>query len=237
MFSYYLVMLIIIVLTILFGSFSLVSSLFDRKGKLQHLCARYWGRSILKLTGIHTEISGLQNLSAANPVILMSNHQSLYDILVLLSSLPLQFAFLAKESLFKIPILGWHMSRAGYIPIDRGNSRDGVRSLLEGVKKIQAGTSVVIFPEGTRSLDSKVALFRMGGFVMAIKSGVPIIPITINGTGKVVKKGGKKFSPHKIKVIIDSPIETKNYSVKEKESLAEKVRQVIVKNWHAELNL
>ena len=142
MFLYYLAMLIIIVLVIVFGSLSLVSSLFDEKGKLQHLCARYWGRSILKLTGIRVEINGLHHLSAADPVILMSNHQSLYDILVLLSSLPIQFAFLAKESLFKIPILGWHMSRAGYIPIDRGSSRDGVRSLLEGVKKIQAGTSV-----------------------------------------------------------------------------------------------
>ena len=237
MFLYYMAMLVIVVLTIFFGSLSLVSSLFDEKGKLQHLCARYWGRSILKLTGIRVEINGLHHLSAADPVILMSNHQSLYDILVLLSSLPIQFAFLAKESLFKIPILGWHMSRAGYIPIDRGSSRDGVRSLLEGVKKIQAGTSVLIFPEGTRSLDSKVAPFRLGGFVMAIKSGVPIIPVTINGTGRVVKKRGRKFSPQKIKVIIDSPIETKSYSVKEKESLAEKVRQVIVKNWHAELNL
>ena len=82
-----------------------------------------------------------------------------------------------------------------------------------------------------------MAPFRLGGFVMAIKSGVPIIPVTINGTGRVVKKRGRKFSPQKIKVIIDSPIETKSYSVKEKESLAEKVRQVIVKNWHAELNL
>lgn len=237
MFLYYFAMLIIIFLTIIFGTLSLTSSLFDKKGKLQHLCARYWGRSILKLTGITIEIEGLENLACRGPVILMSNHQSLYDILVLLSSIPLQFGFLAKESLFKIPILGWHMSRAGYIPIDRSDSRDGVRSLLEGVQKIKRGKSVVIFPEGTRSLDNKIGSFKLGGFVMAIKAGIPIIPITINGSGKVIQKGEKRFSPNTIKLIIGSPVITETYTSKEKKVLADEIKERMSKNWYPELNL
>jgi 1-acyl-sn-glycerol-3-phosphate acyltransferase len=237
MFLYYYAMLIIILLTLIFGPLSLISSLFDKKGKLQHLCARCWSRFILKLTGVKIEIEGLENLACRGPVILMSNHQSLYDIPVLLLSIPFQFGFLSKESLFKIPLLGWHMSRAGYIPIDRSDSRDGVRSLLEGVQKIKGGKSVVIFPEGTRSLDNKIGLFKLGGFVMAIKAGIPIIPITINGSGKVIQKGEKRFSPNTIKIIIGSPVPTETYTSKEKKILADKIKEKMLKNWYPDLNL
>ena len=139
MFLYYIAFAMIVLLTIFFGALSLLSSPFDRRGNLQHLSSVYWGRLILKFTGVHVEVEGLENLSSFDRFILMSNHQSLYDIPILLSCVPLKFGFLAKESLFKIPLLGSHLSRTGSIPIDRSDSRDGVRSLLDGVKRIKKG--------------------------------------------------------------------------------------------------
>jgi len=236
MFLYYTAILIIVIFTIVFGTLSVISSLFDKTGKIQHLISTYWGKFILKFTGIKVEVKGLENLNSLGTFVLMPNHQSLYDIPILLSSIPFQFSFLAKESLFRIPILGWHLSTARHIRIDRSNTRDGVRSLLEGVKKIKEGISLLIFPEGTRSIDNRIGSFKIGGFVMAIKAGIPIVPITINGTGKIIKKGEKRFRPARVTLIIDSPIETKNYTLEDKNALAEKVRQRILDNWNPDLN-
>lgn len=237
MFLYYIALAIIVLFTIVFGTLSLVSCHFDRTGDIQHLFSVYWGRFILKFTGVRVEVEGLENLSSFDRFILMSNHQSLYDIPILLSCLPLKFGFLAKESLFKIPFLGWHLATTGSIPINRSDSRDGVRSLLDGAKRIREGGSLVIFPEGTRSLDNKIAPFKLGGFVIAIKAKIPILPITISGSGKIVRKGKRRFCPGSVKLVIDSPIETEKYTLKDKEILAEKVRQRILLNWYPHLNL
>lgn len=236
MFLYYTVILIIVIFTIVFGILSIISSFFDKTGKVQHLISIYWGKFILKFTGIKVEVEGLENLNSFDTFVLMPNHQSLYDIPILVSIIPFQFSFLAKESLFRIPILGQHLSTTRHIRIDRSNTRDGVRSLLEGVKKIKEGMSLLIFPEGTRSIDNRIGSFKIGGFAMAIKAGIPIVPITINGSGKIMRKGKKRFCSTRVILIIDPPIETKKYTLKDKNALAEKVRQSILDNWNPELN-
>jgi 1-acyl-sn-glycerol-3-phosphate acyltransferase len=160
----------------------------------------------------------------------MSNHQGSYDIFVLLSCLPIQFRWIAKKELFAIPILGWAMRAANYISIDRSGKRKALESIERAADKIKGGVSVVIFPEGTRSRDGSIQPFKRGGFTLAMKSGVPIIPITINGSWDVMPRESMKVRPGEIRVSIDRAIQTTPLSLREKSVLMGKVREIIERN-------
>ena len=129
----------------------------------------------------------LENLAPQKTAIYCANHQSAMDIPILFVNLPVQFRFVAKRSLFKMPFLGWHLKRSGHIPVDRERPREAMRSLDEAAEKIRAGSSVILFPEGHRSRDGKIGPFKSGSFYLAIQSGVPVVPITLNGTRAVLK--------------------------------------------------
>jgi 1-acyl-sn-glycerol-3-phosphate acyltransferase len=157
----------------------------------------------------------------------MANHQSNFDIPVLLGHLTVQFRWLAKVELFKIPIFGRAMRKAGYISIDRYNRESAFESLKVAANKIKSGVSVLIFPEGTRSRDGKIQPFKKGGFVLAIDSGVPIVPVVINGTQPIMAKGKFRVNTGHVTMAIHKPIDTSAFTRKTKEALMESVRRVI----------
>jgi len=222
--------------TVFWGILSLIGSLFDRSGRWGHWCSRIWSRVNLFLGGVRVEVKGVENVIKDGPQIFASNHQSICDILVLAGYLPLQFRWIAKKELFRIPFMGWHMSRGGYISIDRSSLTQSARSVREAAAQIRGGKSVVIFPEGTRSPDGHLQPFKRGAFSLAILSQVPVVPIAISGSHRVVRKGSVRVRPGKIRVVIDKPIPTTDYTIRDKSILAEKVRSVILQNLTSEVS-
>jgi len=220
----------IVVATLVLGFLALVTYPFDPKGKVIHRYARLWGKVALLANRVNVSVEGLGHLREEGPYIFMSNHQGSYDIFALLGHLPFQFKWLAKKELFSIPLFGWAMAAAGYISIDREGTRKTVEAMNDAARKIREGMSVVIFPEGSRSPDGSIQPFKKGGFTLAIKSKVPIVPIAINGSRDIMPKDRLTASSGEIRMRMAPPIETQNYSMKDREFLREKVNQVISDN-------
>ena len=213
--------------TLFAGIVVIVLSFFVRSGNSLHKIARFWGKSILMVSRIKVSVQGYSNIDPALPYIYMPNHQSNFDIPVLLGHLKVQFRWLAKIELFKIPIFGRAMRKAGYISIDRYNRESAIKSLKVAANKIKNGVSVLIFPEGTRSRDGDILPFKKGGFVLAIDSGVPIVPVVITGTRSIMTKGKFLVNAGQVNMVIHKPIDTSAYTRDTKAALMENVRRVI----------
>jgi 1-acyl-sn-glycerol-3-phosphate acyltransferase len=188
---------------------------------------------LLKITNVQVSVLGTEYISTERPQIFMSNHQSDFDIFIVLAYLPVQFRWLAKKELFRIPVFGKAMKNAGYIEIDRQNHERAMQNLAEASRKIREGKSVMSFPEGTRSVDGTIKAFKKGMFHLALEAGVPIVPITIIGTSEIMPKRSLKINPGRITMIIDRPIDVTAYSEDSRPELTERVRSVIMKNFHA----
>jgi 1-acyl-sn-glycerol-3-phosphate acyltransferase len=221
----------IVVTTLVLGFLAFITYPFDRKGRVVHHYARLWGKAALLANRVKVRVEGMEHLKGEGPYIFMSNHQGSYDIFAFLGHLPFQFKWLAKKELFSIPFFGWTMAAAGYIRIDREGTRRTVDALDEAARKIREGMSVVIFPEGSRSPDGSIQPFKKGGFTLAIKSKVPIVPIAITGSREIMPKERLTAASGEIRIRMDHPIYTQNYSLKDRKSLMEKVRQSISKNF------
>jgi len=217
----------IVAVTIILGSTTIVTSFFSEKGNGPHLVARAWARSILWVARIKVVVKGLDNLPLYAPCILMPIHQSNFDIPVLLGRLPVQFRWLAKAELFKIPIFGRGMRGCGYISIDRSNRKSAFKSLANAAQKIRDGASVLIFPEGTRSRDGEIRAFKKGGFVLTVDAGVPIVPIIIYGTRTIMPKGSLLMKPFDVYMEILPPVPSSGYTRKTKDLLMKEVRDII----------
>lgn len=224
----------IVISTVGLSTLVFITFPFDRNGNIIHHYARWWAKIQLLVSGVRVKVKGLEHLDRETPYIYMSNHQGSYDIFALLSCLPVQFRWIAKKELFSIPILGWAMGAANYISIDRSGRRKALESIERAASKIKGGVSVVIFPEGTRSRDGSIQPFKRGGFTLALKSGVPIIPITINGSRDVMPRDSMRVQPGEIRVNIDRAIQTTPFSLRERNVLMEKVRETIEKNLTAD---
>ncbi|MCX5835999.1 MAG: lysophospholipid acyltransferase family protein [Deltaproteobacteria bacterium] len=195
-----------------------------------HKVANIWARILLILTNTKVRVIGAENVSSREPGVYMANHQSDFDILILLAHVPGQFRWIVKKELFQIPVFGAAMKKAGYIEIDRQHHERAMISLDAAARKIREGTSVMSFPEGTRSKDEKVKPFKQGMFHLAIKSGVPIVPISIIGANDIMPKRSLMIRPGKVTVVIDKPIDVKGYAIENRHDLIEKVRNVIIRN-------
>lgn len=223
----------IVVATLVLGVFVLITYPFDRKGRVGHYYAKLWGKVALLANGVKVRIEGMGRLNGKGPYIFMSNHQGSYDIFALLGHLPYQFKWLAKKELFSIPFFGWTMAAVGYISIDRGGTRDTVEAMNEAAQKIRDGMSVVIFPEGSRSPDGSIQPFKKGGFTLAIKSKVPIVPVAISGSRAIMPKDKLTATSGEIRILVAHPIETENSALKDRELLMKKVRETISKNFRS----
>jgi len=214
-----------------FGIFAILSYPFDPKGRLGHQFAKLWGKTCLLVNGVRLRMEGLEHLRKGDPYIFMVNHQGSYDIFSILGYLPFQFKWLAKKELFLIPVLGWGMTAVGYISIDRAGTRETVEAMNKAARKIREGMSVVIFPEGSRSPDGVIQPFKKGGFTLAIKSKVPIVPMAIVGSREIISKNQWTVHPGEIRIRIGRPIETRDCSMKERTALMEGVREAISENF------
>lgn len=208
-----------------------IASLVDKSGNVIHIFGRHFGSWILFLSKVKVDVTGLENIEPDRPRIYMSNHQSYYDVFALLGCLRVQFRWMVKKELFQIPLLGFGMSRCGHISIDRRNPIKALESLKIAARRIRNGASVVLFPEGSRSPDGKIKKFKKGGFFLALRAGVPIVPISITGAFSVLPRNQLKITPGTIKIVIDKPIYPGRLSRKERDNLLLKVRGVIVKNF------
>ena len=210
--------------TAIMGTLSLTGYLFDARGRWQHFCARIWSWLILKTSRITVSVVGLEHAGKGSPAILCVNHQSSMDIPVLLAHLPFQFRFVAKRSLFRYPFMGWHLRRSGHIAVGRDHPGEARRSIDDAATKIRDGYPVVVFPEGGRSRDGAILPFKSGAFRLAILAGVPVTPVTLNGTMNVLRPDSVHIRPGHVEMILHPPIATTGLTRDDVEALSERVR-------------
>lgn len=217
----------LLVSTVILGISAITIVLITRRSDWAHLCGRLWGNLNLWAAGITVDVFGRENLDPARPVVYAANHQSWFDIFAILGKLPVQFRWLAKEELFRIPIMGYAMRLIGYVPIDRSDRKKAFQSLEEASQRVREGTSIVIFPEGTRSQDGIIQPFKKGGIILAIKSGQPIVPISLSGSYKILPKRGRLVRPGRIRMTIVKPVETASLTLEDRDRVISMVRDAI----------
>jgi 1-acyl-sn-glycerol-3-phosphate acyltransferase len=196
-----------------------------------HKIAKLWAKILLLISNTKVEVIGRENILKGQPQIFTANHQSDFDILIALAHVPGQFRWIAKKELFKIPIFGAAMKNAGYIEIDRHNHEKAMQSLDEAALRIREGKSVMSFPEGTRSRNGEIKAFKQGIFHLAIKAGVPIVPVSIVGRGQIMPKRSLKVTPGRVKLVIGKPIDVRDYNIDNRHELIDRVRKIIIKNY------
>lgn len=213
------------------GSISLTLSLYDPTGRRQHWCAQVWCRLIARTAGARVRVHGLENIRPGTSYVFLSSHQSYMDIPAMLGYLPVQLRIAAKKPLFKIPFMGWHLSRAGHIPVDRSSTQNAVTSMQRAARYIRGGICAFVFPEGTRSPDGALHAFKKGGFKLAIQAGVPIVPVTILGSRQVLPKNSIIFRAGPIDMYVDAPIPTAELKDENLEELMRAVRAAIAQHF------
>jgi 1-acyl-sn-glycerol-3-phosphate acyltransferase len=211
--------------TIVLGTASVLSTLVDRRGNFGHKCARAWSWLILKTTGVRVEVEGLERLDPSRSYVFAANHQSIYDIPILFASLPFQLRILSKESLGRIPFMGWHLSRTGHVLVDRSKAGAGVVKKM--ARLVKAGHSLMVFPEGTRSTDGSVGRFKGGSFLIATQAGLPVVPISVIGSRHVMFRGELMVRPGRVRVVVHDPIDTTTVPREAVRDFASTVRDVI----------
>jgi 1-acyl-sn-glycerol-3-phosphate acyltransferase len=216
---------------------AICTAFFSRNGNGPHKIGRWWAKSILQASGIKVKVKGIENLDLEKPCVFMCNHQSNFDIFVLFYALPAQFRWIAKAELFKIPLFGRAMAGAGYISIERKDRRKAIQSLREAAEKIRSGVSVMIFPEGTRSLDGNIGEFKKGGFFLAHDAGVPVVPVVLNGTWSIMSKDSVNITPGNVTLSILPSVNAADYSKAEKAGFIEDVREKIVNEFESNKKL
>ena len=219
---------LIILCTIGYGYVNLVVSLFESTGRMQVSIARAWARMLLRVSFVGLKIEGLEKIDPQGSYVFVANHLSYMDTPGILAAIPVQFRFMAKKGLFKIPFLGYHLSRAGHISVPRDNPREAVRSMAEAGRIIrERGISILIFPEGGRSPNARLQPFREGAFYIAINAGVQVVPVAISGSEKVLPFGSGTVSPGNVLVRIGDPIPTAGLTVKDRGPLALKLHEAV----------
>jgi 1-acyl-sn-glycerol-3-phosphate acyltransferase len=226
----------IAVYTILLGLASITSSFFDRRGHFAHGCARLWSWLILATTGVEVTVEGLERVVPGKTYVFVANHQSIYDIPCLFWNIPFQLRIIAKESLGNFPMLGPHLKRTGHMLVDRSKP-DRTRIAGWANRLTSNGLSLIVFPEGTRSRTGMMGKFKGGSIMLAMQTGLPIVPISVIGSRHVMKKGELTTRPGHVRLIVHSPIETaanSEPSVQQVRDLADRVREVIRPSVEAE---
>jgi len=231
-------MITVVVITIIIGLSVILVGWLNPYSQAINILGRIWSRTILWSAGVKIIVEGLENINPNTSYVIMGNHQSHFDVPAIFSIVKnLTIRFFTKKELFAIPLFGWAMKSAGMIKIDRSNRSQAIRSMSRAVKKIkEKGTSLVVFPEGTRSSDGKVHEFKKGGFVIAIKGDIPIIPVSVSGSRFILKKHTLKIDPGIIKIVFDKPIETSEYGQENKAKLIANIQQLVEKNIDHDIN-
>ena len=208
--------------------FAIASGLWDRSGDTVVRAAQVWSRIVLGAAGVKVVVRRAAPLDAGRPYIFMCNHLSAADIWSLFVAIPFPVRFIAKKQLSKLPFVGWAMRIGRFIFIDRQNASAARRSIEEAARRIHEGASVMIFPEGTRSRDGRLAAFKKGGFHLAIDSGADIVPVGIRGSREVMPKGSLLIRSGEITIEMAAPIATASLSQAERAVLIDRVRNIVL---------
>ena len=202
-------------ITIIGGSLTVLFSFLDSTRRMLHRVTSWWGQALLYVGRITVQVEGMEHLVPGRTYVYAANHRSNFDIFLLLAFLPGPFAFIAKKSLFRIPIFGQALHRMGCVPVDRANVQQAIRSLNRAAAVVKEGHSIAIFPEGTRTTTPKLIPFKKGVFIMAQRSGQPVVPVSINGTRFIQPRGTIRVRPGPVKIVINPPILPQKYRRKE----------------------
>ena len=225
--TYFVCTPLILLSTTIFGIISLTCSLWDRSGRQQHLIARIWAKTLLLVSLSPVRVLGSENLPRIGPAVYASNHLSYMDSPTLFATLPFQFRILAKQSLWKIPFIGWHLRRSGQLPVDQSSKRLAIASLSSGIESLKSGMPLVIFPEGGRSQNGLPQDFLPGCAFMAIKAQVPLVPLTLVGTYELLPMHTYHLKPRPLLLVIGKPISTEGRSTNAAEDFTAQLRTVI----------
>jgi 1-acyl-sn-glycerol-3-phosphate acyltransferase len=202
---------------------------FDRKGELLDPICRWWTWAILKIGGIRLNVRGLEALDPGRNYIFIANHQSFIDMPALNQALiHFQLRWVAKKELLWIPFFGWALWISRNIIVDRSNFSKAKTSLKKARETVEAGLSVVIFPEGTRGTGGQILPFKRGGFVLALKTRTPIVPVTINGSDAVLSRGDWRIKKGEIEIVVNKPIPVEKYQEGRLRDLTELVHETVV---------
>jgi 1-acyl-sn-glycerol-3-phosphate acyltransferase len=217
----------IVVSTVAFGFPAMFAALIPPRGDWFTLFARGWARTILFVTGVRLTVLHAERLAGGHSAVLAANHASMADILVLFAALPVQIRFLAKRSVFRWPFLGWGIRAAGFVPVDRGDARRGQEAMDAALQRLEGGRCVVVFPEETRSRDGGLLPFKKGAALLAIRAGLPLVPVSIVGTYRVLPPESLRSSPGRVIVAVGEPIPTLGLSAADRAGLTHQVREAI----------
>lgn len=213
-------------------SYLRISSIYKNDGpkeakRLADIKAARWGEKLVKLTGSEVEVIGEENIPKDGAVVFVANHQSNFDIPLLLGYIKKEKGFVSKAEAKRLPVVGSWMKFLNCVFMERTDPRAALKSIKEGIEVVKNGDSLVIFPEGTRSSDGKLNEFKAGSFKLALKSGAPVIPIIINGSIDIMRKGSNKITPAKVQIIVSEPIDPSKYKSTESYLLREEVYDII----------
>ena len=218
---------LIAVATAFMWAVSLAVSLFDGTGRLQHKVAVAWARMLLRICMIRVDVLGAETLDRDQQYVFVSNHSSLVDTPVMFGSMPREFRILARHGLWKVPFVGWHLNRAGHVPVERENPRAAARSLGHAAEKLRDGSSLLIFPEGGRTREAKMRRFKQGAAAIAIQAQQPIVPMALVGTRKILPPNSAHLHPGRAELRVGKPIPTVGLTNRDAVQLMRDVQQTV----------
>lgn len=218
---------IIVVATVAFGVPAILAALLPPRGDWFLRFARGWARTLLAVAGISVRVLHPERLAKGRSFVIVANHESFCDILVLLANLPMQVRFLAKRSVFQVPVLGWSIAAAGFVPVDRGDRSRGAETVEAALRRLSGGRSLVIFPEETRTRNGDLLPFKRGAAHLALKSGLPILPVALAGTYRVLRRGSLVITPGIVAMSVGEPIEVSGQTLRDREKVTRAARDEV----------
>ena len=218
--------------TAFFGCISLICGLWDRSGRQQHFVARRWAATMLRISLSPVRVVGGEKLKYSSVAVYASNHLSYMDTPVLFAKLPFQFRILAKQQLWSLPFVGWYLGRSGQVPVDSASPRSTVAGLLRGVAALKSGMPLLIFPEGARSPHGRPQTPASGCAFMAIRAGVPLVPLALIGTYELLPMHVYTLRPRPLMIIVGDPIPTTGLTTRDADALTARLYQEISTMYH-----
>jgi len=218
----------IVLCTLFWGTAACLIGAVDRSGEGGVWAARCWVRWILRSCRVQVESVGFEAIDPSRSYVFMSNHQSVFDIVAIVAALPVSFRFVAKRELVWIPIFGWSLWICGHVIVDRRRHDRSVRSLERAAERVRQGINVIIFPEGTRSESGEIGPLKSGGFHLALRARVPVVPISVSGSRRVAPKKSLRIESGRIRVHCGTPLPTEALTLQDRETLKRDVRKAIV---------
>jgi 1-acyl-sn-glycerol-3-phosphate acyltransferase len=219
------VWIVISVATVLFGLPAIPLALVPPRGEWFLKLARGWARLILAVSGVSVGVRHAERLEAGASFVIAPNHESFYDILVLLAVLPVSVRFLAKRNLFRLPILGWSMTAAGFIPVDRESRSRSFALVDAALSRLRGGRSLIVFPEETRTRTGELSAFKGGAALLALRSELPLLPVGIAGTFEIQRRGGFTIQPSQVSLAFGDPIPTAGRGPRDRAELTAELRE------------